>query len=126
MVGHPRLANVGGAISPEMEIPKLLWLKENLPGTFGATVGAGAKGKALDLSDFLAYKAVDGKGHARSLCTTVRRRPPDGGPDPAQPQPTDVCEQAVNWAEGRRDRTLFLSTLNLRGGRRYRAPGREG
>lgn len=55
-----------------MEIPKLLWLKENLPRTFQASAGAGAKGKALDLSDFLAYKAVDGKGHARSLCTTVR------------------------------------------------------
>ena len=69
--GHPRLANVGGIISPEMEIPKLLWLKENMPRAFEAVAGPGANGKAMDLSDFLAYKATDGKAHARSLCTTV-------------------------------------------------------
>ena len=61
--GHPVLRYVGGTISPEMETPKLLWLKENLPETW-----AEAR-KFLDLPDFLSYRAtgVD----VRSLCTTV-------------------------------------------------------
>jgi len=61
--GHPVLRYVGGTISPEMETPKLLWLKENLPESW-----AEAR-KFLDLPDFLSYRAtgVD----VRSLCTTV-------------------------------------------------------
>ena len=57
------LRYVGSVISPEMETPKLLWLKEHLAKSFSRA------GKFLDLPDFLAYRAtgVD----VRSLCTTV-------------------------------------------------------
>jgi FGGY-family pentulose kinase len=55
------LKYVGGTISPEMEIPKVLWLKENMPDQYDKIA------KFLDLADFLAYKAtgVD----KRSVCT---------------------------------------------------------
>lgn len=58
---HPVLDYVGGVISPEMETPKLLWLKENLPGTF-----AGA-GHFFDLADYLTWRATGSL--ARSVCT---------------------------------------------------------
>ncbi len=57
------LKYVGGKLSPEMETPKLRWLKTHLPNTWEQA------GKFLDLADFLTYRAtgVD----ARSLCTVV-------------------------------------------------------
>jgi FGGY-family pentulose kinase len=78
--GHDVLKYAGGKISPEMEPPKLLWLKRNLPGTW-----ASAR-KFLDLADFLTYKAsgVD----ARSLCTTV-------------------CKWGYRGQEGRWDRGFY-------------------
>ena len=44
---HPVLRYVGGTISPEMETPKLLWLKEKLPESWAAAA------RFLDLPDFL-------------------------------------------------------------------------
>jgi FGGY-family pentulose kinase len=57
------LKYVGGKLSPEMETPKLKWLKTHLPETWEKA------GKLLDLADFLTYRStgVD----ARSLCTVV-------------------------------------------------------
>lgn len=66
---HPALQTVGGVISLEMQVPKLLWLKENLPGKWLGSGGDGAFAKFFDLADWLVYKAT-GKD-ARSLCTTV-------------------------------------------------------
>lgn len=49
----PVLQYVGGKISLEMEIPKLLWLKQNLPNTW-------KKAKLFfDLPDFLTWKATN-------------------------------------------------------------------
>jgi FGGY-family pentulose kinase len=60
---HEVLRYVGGVVSPEMQTPKLLWLKECLPGTWRRAA------RWLDLPDFLVYRAtgVD----VRSLGTTV-------------------------------------------------------
>lgn len=60
---HAVLKYVGGAISPEMQTPKLLWLKENRPETYQAA------GHFLDLTDFLGWMATDSL--ARSSCTVT-------------------------------------------------------
>ncbi|XP_043273293.1 FGGY carbohydrate kinase domain-containing protein isoform X2 [Venturia canescens] len=62
-LGHELLRNVGGKISLEMEIPKILWLKNNLPEQW-------QKMKLLfDLPDFLTWKATNSE--TRSLCSLV-------------------------------------------------------
>ncbi|MBS3650295.1 FGGY-family carbohydrate kinase [Pseudaminobacter sp. 19-2017] len=48
---HEVLANAGGRMSPEMQLPKLMWLKRHLPGTWRAA------GAISDLADFLACSA---------------------------------------------------------------------
>lgn len=61
--GHEVLRYVGGVISPEMQTPKLLWLKERSPATWSRAR------RFLDLPDFLSYRATC--DDTRSLCTTV-------------------------------------------------------
>ncbi|MGF1909514.1 FGGY-family carbohydrate kinase [Vibrio kasasachensis] len=60
---HPVLAYVGNRISPEMQTPKLLWLKQNMPNTWSKA------GYFFDLPDFLTWKATF--DDSRSLCSTV-------------------------------------------------------
>jgi FGGY-family pentulose kinase len=60
---HEVLRYVGGSISPEMEMPKLLWLKQHLPESFSRAA------RFLDLPDFLSYRATGNDAH--SHCTTV-------------------------------------------------------
>ena len=82
--GHRVLKFVGGKISLEMQSPKLLWLKRNMPGVFDTAAGF------YDLSDWLTWKATGtnalnnytplfprhfsfhpGGSKSRSLCSTV-------------------------------------------------------
>jgi len=61
--GHEALNYVGGAISPEMQAPKLLWLARHAPQTFARA------GHFLDLTDFLTFRATGAL--ARSACTVT-------------------------------------------------------
>jgi D-ribulokinase len=57
------LRYVGGSISPEMEVPKLKWLKRHLRPSFDAA------GHFFDLADFLSWRATGSL--ARSMCTVT-------------------------------------------------------
>lgn len=61
--GQEVLSYVGGVISPEMETPKLLWLKEKLPQAYAAAA------HFFDLSDYLTWRATGSL--ARSVCTVT-------------------------------------------------------
>lgn len=50
--GHQALDYVGGTVSPEMELPKLMWLQRHLPQAWARY------GQAMDLADFLTWRAT--------------------------------------------------------------------
>jgi D-ribulokinase len=55
------LRYVGGSVSPEMQIPKLLWLKRQLASTYHAAA------HFFDLADYLSFRATGST--VRSMCT---------------------------------------------------------
>ena len=59
-MGHEVLDFVGGVMSPEMEVPKLMWLKRHRPDLWDAL------GAAYDLCDFLTWRASG--ANDRSVC----------------------------------------------------------
>lgn len=59
--GHRVLDAIGGTMSPEMETPKLMWLKRRKPQSWARA------GLFLDLADFLTWRASGSR--ARSACT---------------------------------------------------------
>lgn len=61
--GHEVISYLGGTVSPEHQIPKLMWLKKHLPETWKRA------DRYYDLPDWLTYRATG--RDVRSLCTTV-------------------------------------------------------
>lgn len=61
--GDEVLRYVGGRVSPEMQSPKLLWLKKHLPESWQKAA------RFFDLPDYLVNRATG--EDVRSLCTTV-------------------------------------------------------
>ncbi len=74
--GHAVLDDLGGAMSPEMQTPKLLWLKRRRPDLWARL------GHAFDLADFLTWRATGTA--ARGRCALASkwgwREPPQGWP----------------------------------------------
>lgn len=62
-IGGAPLAHVGGRISPEMELPKLRWLKRERPEAWAQAT------RFWDLPDWLVHRATGTE--LRSLCSTV-------------------------------------------------------
>ncbi len=61
--GHEVLRYVGGALSPEMQTPKLAWLSRTKPETFAKAA------HFLGLTDYLSFRATGSL--ARSLCSVA-------------------------------------------------------
>ena len=63
---HEALRYAGGALSPEMQAPKLLWLARHRPDTF-------QRAEFFDLTDYLTLRATGSR--ARSLCAVACKWP---------------------------------------------------
>ena len=63
--GDPVLGQFGGVMSPEMQLPKLMWLRRHVPATWDRM------GYAFDLVDFLTWSATGSL--ARSQSTLVAK-----------------------------------------------------
>lgn len=77
--GHPVLAPAGGALWPEMAVPKLMWLKRRRPQHWARL------GYAGDLTDFLTWRATGGPHRSASTLTCkwayLNHRPTGWCPD---------------------------------------------
>ena len=62
--GHRALDHSGGALSPEMEIPKLMWLKRHRPDVWAEI------GTIRDLADYLTWRASGSPGRSQSTLTS--------------------------------------------------------
>jgi FGGY-family pentulose kinase len=61
--GHMVLNFAGGVMSPEMEVPKLMWLKRHMPQSWASA------GMMFDLADFLSWKATGSLARSQSTLT---------------------------------------------------------
>lgn len=63
-VDTPSRRHAGGSFSPEMQIPKLMWVRENLPGSWARVGGI------FDLSDYLTFRATGTTIRSATTLTT--------------------------------------------------------
>lgn len=63
--GGEAVRHAGGAVSPEMQLPKLMWLKRHLPEMWNRA------GMIFDLADFLTWRATGSL--KRSICTLTAK-----------------------------------------------------
>ena len=61
--GHMVLDFAGGVMSPEMEVPKLMWLKRHMTQSWARA------GMMFDLADFLSWKSTGSLGRSQSTLT---------------------------------------------------------
>ena len=61
--GHEVLKYAGGVMSPEMEVPKLMWLKRHMPQSWRRAA------MMFDLADFLSWKATGSLARSQSTLT---------------------------------------------------------
>ena len=64
-LGGEAVRHSGGTISPEMQLPKLMWLKRHLPEVWACA------GMIFDLADFLTWRATGSL--TRSICTLTAK-----------------------------------------------------
>lgn len=62
-IQHSAFKYVGGQVSIEMQLPKLMWLKKNISATWSAAE------KLMDLPDFLTWRATN--DDVRSQCSVA-------------------------------------------------------
>lgn len=103
----PVLRYVGGKMSVEMEIPKALWLKDNMPK------GAFEQCKFYDLADFLTHRATGSE--ARSFCSTVCKQGyvPVGADRDAAEAAGEPCEKVGIDGSIKGWSTEFLTAIGL-------------
>ena len=62
-IGGESVRHSGGTISPEMQLPKLMWLKRHLPQSWARAA------MMFDLADFLSWKATGSLARSQSTLT---------------------------------------------------------
>ncbi|MGE0281140.1 MAG: FGGY-family carbohydrate kinase [Rhizobiaceae bacterium] len=71
--GHEVLTYIGGVMSPEMETPKLMWLKRHRPGAWEQAR------HFFDLADFLTWKASASEARSQNTLTAKWTHLPHAG-----------------------------------------------
>ncbi|KAF9909841.1 hypothetical protein BX616_011041 [Lobosporangium transversale] len=86
---HEILKNIGGTMSLEMELPKTLWLKDNMSKEQWQSIG-----RLFDLPDFLTWKATG--DYLPSRCSVVCKWCYKAGPEVGANKSSDDGDKAIH------------------------------